>query len=87
MSSLFSDVAENLRKSSIRQYRKIVGEFEIKHSFAWGDPPAEALPSEEIKDILKDIIVGLPPDSLHYGMTAGRKELRELSVEILEEKT
>ena len=85
MNSLFSKVASGLKVSPLREYRKKLAKYPLNYSFAWADPAPDALPSEDIKNILSNIVIALPPDALHYGMTAGRKELRELTVDILAE--
>lgn len=79
---LYSEFTRSLKPSAIRELRSLIDKPEII-SFAGGEPSPEAMPSNEMRAIIRRIAEEIPEEQLHYGATAGLAELRTAALELL----
>jgi len=82
---LFSHRAQQMKASDIRELLKLVQEHDII-SFAGGLPNPQAFPTEEVKEIVKDVLEKDPTIALQYGPTEGIKPLRQKIAERMRKK-
>lgn len=81
---LYSQTAQRVKASAIRELLKIIAQPDII-SFAGGLPDPALFPSQEIAQILHDVVVQNPKETLQYGTTEGQKILKEELVRFLKE--
>ena len=73
---LYSQTANSVKASAIRELLKIIAQPDII-SLAGGLPDPALFPSKEIAQILHDVVIENPKESLQYGTTEGQKSLKE----------
>lgn len=73
---LLSDNAKNMRRSQIRDLLSVATRPEII-SFAGGFPNAETFPTEDLKQIMQDVMNEQGEAALQYGSTEGVVALRQ----------
>jgi 2-aminoadipate transaminase len=78
----FSDNMKNLKSSEIRELLKYI-HMPGMISFGGGLPNPETFPSNELKDILDDIMDNYASSALQYGQTEGLPELKDQLAEYL----
>ncbi len=79
LQSLFSNMANNSKRSAIREILKLTQQPEII-SFAGGLPAPESFPIDDLKEIVNQVLYEDGAASLQYDATEGLKELREVLV-------
>ena len=77
---LYSDRAEKMRKSVIRELLKVAQDPEII-SFAGGLPNPNSFPLKELEGVVQSVLRDHGKTALQYGTTQGLKELREAIAE------
>jgi len=80
LSDHFSRIAQNMKRSAIRELLKLTQQPDII-SFAGGLPSPESFPVEDLKEIMLDVLEEHGAEALQYGMTEGDIRLRELLLE------
>lgn len=80
LDSLFSDTANNMKRSAIREILKLTQRPNMI-SFAGGLPSPESFPIEAMKEIVIEVLEKEGPQALQYSATEGDPRLRELLVE------
>jgi len=68
---LYSKVVSRSKASAIRELLKVIAQPDII-SFAGGLPAPELFPSQEIAEILQDVMKNTPKEALQYGTTEGQ---------------
>ncbi|PID90397.1 MAG: aminotransferase [Bacteroidetes bacterium] len=76
LNALFSDSANRMKKSAIRELLKLTQQPDII-SFAGGLPAPESFPVEELRQITDEMLREDGPQVLQYGSTEGDLRLRE----------
>lgn len=79
LQSLFSNMANNSKRSAIREILKLTQQPEII-SFAGGLPAPESFPIDDLKEIVNQVLYEDGAAALQYDATEGLKELRETLV-------
>ncbi len=79
LQSLFSDMANNSKRSAIREILKLTQQPDII-SFAGGLPAPESFPIDDLKEIVNKVLYEDGAAALQYDATEGVKELRETLV-------
>jgi len=77
---LYSDRAEKMRKSVIRELLKVTQDPEVI-SFAGGFPNPDSFPIDDLKDVEKYVMDHQGKTALQYGPTQGITQLREIIAE------
>ncbi|HRS54307.1 MAG TPA: PLP-dependent aminotransferase family protein [Bacteroidales bacterium] len=85
LENIFSDAAERMKKSEIRELLKLTQKPEII-SFAGGLPATSSFPIEELKEIACEVLEKEGANALQYSTTEGDNELRKLLVEKYQQK-
>lgn len=81
---LYSKTATGLKASAIRELLKVIARPEII-SFAGGLPDPDLFPSDEVAQIMYDVVKTSPKESLQYGTTEGQKCLKDELIKLLKE--
>lgn len=81
---LFSEVVSRSKASAIRELLKVVSRPEII-SFAGGLPDSSLFPTEEVANIMQQVVTENPKESLQYGTTEGQDSLKEELIKLLKE--
>ncbi len=81
---LYSDTSNSIKASAIRELLKVIVRPEII-SFAGGLPDPNLFPSDEVADILHDVVKSAPKAALQYGTTEGDNGLKEELIKLLKE--
>ena len=81
---LFSETATSIKASAIRELLKVIARPEII-SFAGGLPDPNLFPSQEVANIMKEVVLAHPKESLQYGTTEGQKYLKDALIDLLQE--
>ena len=79
LQNLFSDMANNSKRSAIREILKLTQQPEII-SFAGGLPAPESFPIDDLKEIVNRVLYEDGAAALQYDATEWLKELREVLV-------
>ncbi len=81
---LYANAVRRSKASAIRELLKVIAQPDII-SFAGGLPAPDLFPSEEIAQILKDVVVKNPHAALQYGSTEGQAALKKELIKLLKE--
>ncbi len=81
---LYSKTATSIKASAIRELLKVIARPEII-SFAGGLPDPDLFPSDEVAQIMHDVVKTSPKESLQYGTTEGQKCLKDELIKLLKE--
>ena len=82
--NLYSQTATSIKASAIRELLKIIAQPDII-SFAGGLPDPTLFPSQKIAQILRDVVIENPKETLQYGTTEGQKGFKEELIQYLKE--
>ena len=82
--NLYSQTATSIKASAIRELLKIIAQPDII-SFAGGLPDPTLFPSKKIAQILHDVVIENPKETLQYGTTEGQRGFKEQLIEYLKE--
>lgn len=82
--NLYSKTATSIKASAIRELLKIIAQPDII-SFAGGLPDPTLFPSKEVADILRDVVIKHPNETLQYGTTEGQKGFKQQLITYLQE--
>jgi 2-aminoadipate transaminase len=77
---VFSESAQNMKRSAIREILKLTQKPEVI-SFGGGLPAPESFPVEDLKEIILELLDEDGPAALQYGATEGVPELRQILLE------
>lgn len=80
LEQIFSDSAQNMKRSAIREILKLTQKSEII-SFGGGLPAPESFPINEIKQIINELMDEDGASALQYSATEGIMELRQVLLE------
>lgn len=80
---IFSSRMKDLKPSDIREVGKLVAANPGTISFAGGLPDPKLFPSEEMREVTNKILTENSGVALQYGLTLGRKSLREKIVGLM----
>lgn len=80
LEKILSTNVKGMKKSAIRELLKLTKDPDII-SFAGGLPAPETFPTEELGDIVQEVLKNEGDKALQYGTTEGDDKLRELIVE------
>ena len=75
---LFSLVVSRSKASAIRELLKVISRPEII-SFAGGLPDPDLFPTQDIADIMAEVVKTSPKEALQYGTTEGARSARLFS--------
>lgn len=81
---LYSQTANSIKASAIRELLKVIARPEII-SFAGGLPDPDLFPSDAVAEIMHDVVKNSPKEALQYGTTEGQKCLKDELVKLLKE--
>ncbi len=81
---LFSLVVSRSKASAIRELLKVISRPEII-SFAGGLPDPDLFPTQDIADIMAEVVKTSPKEALQYGTTEGQGTLKKELVKLLKE--
>ncbi|MBR2392560.1 MAG: PLP-dependent aminotransferase family protein [Elusimicrobiaceae bacterium] len=81
---LFSLVVSRSKASAIRELLKVISRPEII-SFAGGLPDPNLFPTQDIAEIMADVVKTSPKEALQYGTTEGQNTLKKELVKLLKE--
>lgn len=81
---LFSKVVSRSKASAIRELLKVISRPEII-SFAGGLPDPTLFPTQEVAEIMHDVVAQYPKESLQYGTTEGQDKLKAELIKLLKE--
>lgn len=81
---LFSQVVSRSKASAIRELLKIISRPEII-SFAGGLPDPTLFPTQDVAEIMRDVVTTLPKEALQYGTTEGQDCLKKELIKLLKE--
>ncbi len=79
---LYSKTATGIKASAIRELLKVIARPEVI-SFAGGLPDPELFPSQEVAQIMYDVVKTSPQEALQYGATEGQKCLKDELIKLL----
>jgi len=75
---LFSLVVSRSKASAIRELLKVISRPEII-SFAGGLPDPDLFPTQDVADIMAEVVKTSPKEALQYGTTEGQGTLKKES--------
>lgn len=81
---LFSLVVSRSKASAIRELLKVISRPEII-SFAGGLPDPDLFPTQDVADIMAEVVKTSPKEALQYGTTEGQGTLKKELVKLLKE--
>ena len=81
----YADRVAPLSGSAVREILKLTQQPDMI-SFGGGMPSADAFPTEDLKEIMRDIVENLDSEVLQYGVTEGYPLLREEIVRMMADK-
>lgn len=81
---LYSDTANTVKASAIRELLKVTSQPDVI-SFAGGLPDPALFPSQEVAQMMQEVIAKNPKEALQYGTTEGQKKLKDSLIELLKE--
>lgn len=81
---LFSQVVSRSKASAIRELLKVISRPEII-SFAGGLPDPTLFPTQDVADIMHDVVTKSPKEALQYGTTEGQDCLKKELIKLLKE--
>ncbi|MBS3806777.1 MAG: PLP-dependent aminotransferase family protein [Bacteroidales bacterium] len=85
LQQVFSESAQNMKRSAIREILKLTQKPEVI-SFGGGLPAPESFPISEMKEIINELLDEDGPGALQYGATEGVPELRKILVKRYQEE-
>ena len=81
---LFSAVVTRSKASAIRELLKLLCKPEII-SFAGGLPDPNMFPTQDVADIMQDVLKNSPKEALQYGTTEGQESLKQELISLLKQ--
>lgn len=81
---LFSAVVSRSKASAIRELLKLLCKPEII-SFAGGLPDPNMFPTQDVADIMQDVLKNSPKEALQYGTTEGQESLKQELISLLKQ--
>lgn len=83
-SELYSQVVSRSKASAIRELLKVISRPEII-SFAGGLPDPNLFPVKEVAEIMNQVVLEHPKESLQYGTTEGQDKLKTELIKLLQD--